>query len=116
MRGLGGTSVTLPEVGGKPAFVPGPGATVAVALALATAALIVLSQGGWLLPDAFPSGVRGACFLLGAVFMLRAVGEFRLVGFFKRVKGTRFATWDTYLFSPLCLLLGLGTLWLAKVD
>jgi catechol 2,3-dioxygenase-like lactoylglutathione lyase family enzyme len=48
------------------------------------------------------------------VFLLRAVGDFRLVGFFKRVRGTPFARWDTRLFSPLCVALGLASLWVAR--
>jgi hypothetical protein len=43
---------------------------------------------------------------------LRSVGDFRLVGFFKRVRGTRFARYDSLLFSPLSLALGVPTLWL----
>ncbi len=46
--------------------------------------------------------------LAGGVFLLRAVGDFRYMGFFKRVRGTRFARWDTWLFSPLILFLGLA--------
>ncbi len=46
--------------------------------------------------------------LAGGVFLLRAVGDFHYMGFFKRVRGTRFARWDTWLFSPLILLLGLA--------
>jgi hypothetical protein len=53
--------------------------------------------------------------VLGAVFVLRAIGERKLVGFFKRVRGTAFARWDTWLFSPLCLALGVSVLWLATV-
>jgi hypothetical protein len=40
---------------------------------------------------------------MSAVLFLRAVGDFRAVGFSKRVRDTRFAWWDTRLFSPLCL-------------
>jgi len=43
--------------------------------------------------------------VLAALFLIRAVGEFRYVGFFKSVRDTRFATWDSWLFSPLCLLI-----------
>ena len=35
----------------------------------------------------------------------RGIGDFRYVGFFKRVKGSLFATRDTYLYSPLCMVL-----------
>jgi hypothetical protein len=46
-------------------------------------------------------------------FLLRAVGEFRLVGLFKRIRGTAFARWDTWLFSPLCLLIALAFFFVA---
>lgn len=45
-------------------------------------------------------------FAVGGVLVLRAVGEFKYVGFFKRVKGSKFATYDSWLFSPFCLLAG----------
>ena len=54
-----------------------------------------------------------ACLVLGAVFVLRAIGEFRTLGFFKTITGTDFAFWDTWLYTPLCLMIGLGALWLA---
>jgi hypothetical protein len=111
----GGTSA-VPEVGGAPAFVPGTLATVGVAAALAAAAYVVVARVGLAPALVCPWLVRVACFVLGAVFVLRAIGEFRLVGFFKSVKGTAFARWDSYLFSPLCLALGVAVLWLASVD
>jgi len=39
------------------------------------------------------------------LFILRAIGEFHYVGFFKRVKGTKFAYYDTVFYSPLCLVI-----------
>jgi len=49
-----------------------------------------------------------ACWGLASVFLARAIGDFRFVGFFKRVHGSRFAHWDTALYSPLCLVIGLA--------
>lgn len=49
--------------------------------------------GGWLIP---------------ILFILRAVGEFKYVGFFKSLRNTEFATRDTKLFSPLCLIIGIS--------
>jgi hypothetical protein len=45
---------------------------------------------------------------------LRALGEFRYIGFFKRVRGTPFARMDSRYYSPLALLLGVGTAILAS--
>lgn len=41
------------------------------------------------------------------IFVLRAVGDFKYLGFFKKVKNTKFAKWDTLLFSPLCAAIGM---------
>lgn len=48
--------------------------------------------------------------VLGGIFLLRTIGDLKWVGFFKKQKGTLFATWDTMLNSPLCLLLGAGAI------
>ncbi len=55
--------------------------------------------------------VRFAAFVLGIVSVLRAVGDFRLVGVFKTVRGTKIAANDTRWFSPLCVAIGIATLW-----
>ncbi|WP_370693317.1 DUF3995 domain-containing protein [Oceanobacter sp. 4_MG-2023] len=52
-------------------------------------------------------------FAVGGVLVLRAVGKFKSVGFFKRVNGSKFATYDSRLFSPFCLLAGRAFLVLA---
>jgi len=112
---LGGRSIggaAIPVVSGKPAFQPSRLTTMAVATALAVAALVVLARADLILNAWSPWLSTWAAAGLGVVFVLRAVGEFRLVGFFKSVRGTPFAFWDTWLYSPLCLALGLGALWL----
>jgi len=53
--------------------------------------------------------VAGAWTLV-TVFLGRVVGDFKWFGLFKRMRGTAFAWWDTWLFVPLCLLLALGCL------
>lgn len=98
----------IPEIHGQPAFTPSRLSTVAVALALMGAALAALLRG-YTLFGSFPgSPAHWATIALGLLFLLRAIGEFRLVGLFKRIRGTNFATWDTWLFSPLCLLIALA--------
>jgi hypothetical protein len=106
--GSWGSRNAIPEIDGKPTFVPSLLSTVAVALALTAAAAIALLRG-FVLFSSFPgSPAHWATIAIGFVFLLRAIGEFRLVGFFKRVRSTSFATWDTWLFSPLCLLIALA--------
>jgi hypothetical protein len=111
--GRKGGAAVIPEVDGKPAFRPGPGATLLVAVALAAAAWLVFAQGG-LVPGLLPASVlRAGTLVLGILFLLRAVGDFRRVGFSKKVRGTRFARLDDLVFSPLCVALGVSVLWLA---
>jgi Protein of unknown function (DUF3995) len=110
-----GAGAAVPETAGRPAFTPSPNATLSVALGLTVAALVVLGRvqvwrSSLIPPAAFSAGT----WVLAGVFLLRAVGDFRLVGFFKRVRGTRFATRDTFLYSPLCLALGLSLVGIAR--
>lgn len=97
----------LPTEGDRPFFVPGPGASAAVAIALLMAAVVCGLQAG-VLTSGLPAwllrlGVWGVSF----VFAARAVGEFRYVGFFKRVQGTVFAHRDSRFYSSLCLAISL---------
>ncbi|MEO8196611.1 MAG: DUF3995 domain-containing protein [Thermoanaerobaculia bacterium] len=111
--GIGGRSVALPEVEGKPLFIPSRAATFAVAAGLSAAALLLLWRGGYL-PLLLPPQVTKVGTLgVGLLFVARAIGDFRFVGLFKRVRGTPFAIWDSRLFSPLSLAIGLGSLWVA---
>jgi len=114
--GRWGASVAVPTVGGRPAFRPGPAATLFVAALLALAAMITGVRGtaatGWL---AAPGLLRLATFSLSAVFALRAVGNFRTFGFLKATHDTAFARYDTLLYSPLCVAVSLGCLYVALV-
>jgi len=111
--GTWGSGAAIAEIDGRPRFVPSRGATLAVATALAAAGVVVLVRVE-LIWATFPSWTsQCAVAPLATVFLLRSIGDFRLVGFFKSVRGTRFAVRDTWLYSPLCLLLGLGAWWLA---
>lgn len=109
---LGGAAV--PQIGGKPAFTPTRAATLLVAAALSVAAVLVLARGGVVAVPVPWWAIYWASWLLAAIFIGRSIGDFRLVGFFKRVRDSRFATYDTYAYSPLCLALGAAMLWLAS--
>ncbi|MEO8503935.1 MAG: DUF3995 domain-containing protein [Acidobacteriota bacterium] len=103
----------IPELQGKPVFVPGRVATLAVAVALLAAATVALAQAGLILTG-WPRWIpRLGAIGLGCIMVLRAIGDFRLIGFFKSVRGTQFATLDSWAYSPLCLALGVTALWLA---
>ena len=45
--------------------------------------------------------------IVSIIFFLRVIGDFKMVGIFKRIKTTPFAKYDTLLFIPLCLYLGI---------
>jgi hypothetical protein len=103
--------LTGPSVGrGLGLHRPTPLGTLAVALALFAAAGVMLGRVGalpgvpWLPPWVFPQVVFTlGTWVLAALFLARAIGDFRTIGLFKQRRGTVFATWDTRLFSPLCL-------------
>jgi len=108
--GKGGTDVTIPKRDGTPLFQPPRAGTLLVAILLVSAGLVVLGRLR-LWGAALPRWVfvAGTWTLVG-VFLGRVVGDFRWFGVFKRMRGTAFAWWDTWLFVPLCLLLALGCL------
>lgn len=109
-----GLASALPEVTGRPVLAPSRAATMAVAAALFAGGLLVLAHAG-ALPAAPPRAWTRILLYIGTgVFALRAVGDFRLVGFFKRVRDTRFATADTFLYSPLCVAVAFGLWTLAR--
>jgi hypothetical protein len=66
-----------------------------------------MGKAGWIAPSPIPVLFDIGIWALGLVFVLRAVGNLRTFGFFKTLTGTPFAEWDTWLYSPLCLLLAL---------
>jgi len=78
-----------------------------VALCLLVLALLMLGHAGHIaLP--LPSGwVRLFLLTVGAAFTARALVPNRYVGFFKFLRTTRWARYDTRLYSPLFLALGL---------
>lgn len=115
--GRAGPDAVIPERDGRKLFRPLRAGTGAVALLLSGAALTVV---GCVRPDAVPARVapwpRRGTRLLSLVFAPRAVGDFGYAGLFKRVRGTRFARWDTALYEPLCALLAPGCAFAASAD
>jgi uncharacterized protein DUF3995 len=112
--GVWGRGIAVPTVaptgggGGARLFNPTRTGTLAVAAGLLLAALVVLGRLG-----IQTAPVPGWVFALGSwfialAFLARAIGEFRYVGLFKRVWGTDFANWDTWLFTPLCLFIAVA--------
>lgn len=116
---LGGSPsgmAAIPTVGGKQAFSPSAFATAMVAFAFIAAVLVVLGKIGFL-GEFIPHWVfRAGTFGISIIFLLRAIGEFRLVGFFKTVADTRFAFYDTWIYSPLCLAIAVLAFVVALVN
>ena len=111
--GRQGMVAVLPDLDGRTLFVPGAVAALIVAALLAAAAVLVAERAGFG-PGWVPLAlVRPGIWGVALVMLLRAVGDFRYLGFFKQVRGSRFALLDSRIFSPVALLLGLGSAWVA---
>jgi hypothetical protein len=97
---------------GRPvkAFKPSFAATLLVAVVLASVGVLVSLRAGLFSPVVAHWSLKWSIIAIASASMARAVGDFNLVGFFKRVRGTVFARLDTWLYSPLCVGLGLGLL------
>lgn len=106
--GTAGPKVVIPEKDGKPLFRPGRSVTAVVALALCAASLLVAERSLGTFGFIWPGVVSGGCWLLAALLIARAVGEFRYLGLFKSVRTTAFGQFDTVVYTPLCLLLGIA--------
>lgn len=114
--GVAVPTLAAPGRGHVRAFEPSVGGTILVAFAFLLAVAVILGRLRFL-GDILPHRVfRWGTGAIALVFLLRAVGEFRLVGFFKQVSDTPFAHWDTWLFSPLCLVISIIALILAYTE
>ena len=100
-----GTAAVVPTADGRALLTPSTVATLVVAGLLAvSAALLVGGVAGWEPRLLFRVGSGG----IAAVLLARAVGDGRTIGVFKRRRGTPFARRDTWLYSPLCVLLAVA--------
>ncbi len=109
-------TVAVPSGGNMRTFEPSVGGTILVAFAFLLAIAVILGQLRFL-GDIVPHRIfRWGTWAIALIFFLRAIGEFRLVGFFKQVSDTPFAHWDTWLFSPLCLIIAIIAFILAYTE
>ncbi len=96
----------------QPLFRPGKSEMAAVILVFWLFAAMLMMYGK-LVPAVGPQWLPSASsWLIASVLLLRAIGEFRMLGFFKRIRSTAFGRMDTWLYSPLCLALGVMTVWM----
>lgn len=114
LRSMDGATVLVPELDGRPVYSPRNTDFLDVTAALLLACVVVAARGELVRSPLPPAWITAGTYAVGAALLARAVGDFRYVGFFKRVRGTAFAEWDTRLFSPVSLLLGLATVWVAS--
>ncbi|WP_448107282.1 DUF3995 domain-containing protein [Pseudomonas azerbaijanoccidentalis] len=99
----------------RPAFKPRGWLTLLVAAALLVIALLVCLRVGWWLPQVDHQVLQWVISAIALLLFARAIGDSELVGFFKEIKGSRFARWDTWVYSPLCVVLGSGLLAVAWI-
>lgn len=99
----------------RPAFNPSGWLTLTVAGALLVIAALVCMRVGWGLPAVQHKALQWVISAIALLMFARAIGDSNLVGFFKEVKDSRFARLDTWVYSPLCALLGAGLLAVAWV-
>lgn len=90
------------------AFKPTRTATLGVAAALVFVAVLVGLRAGLTGSAVQHWTIRWIILIVAAILFARAIGDLRLVGFFKTVTATEFAQLNTWLYSPLCMMLALG--------
>ncbi len=78
----------------------------AVAIGLALLGALALAAAGRLVLPLPPGLVKAVLIVTGAAFILRALVPTPRTGFFKRIRSTRWARYDSWLYCPLFLLLG----------
>lgn len=102
-----GVSVVIPSktASQHTAFQPKMPVTLLVALLLLCASGLIAVQAGYIQSLQATRLSSIACFIGAIIFLIRAIGDFRYVGFFKKIKHSRFAKYDSWLYSPLCLFL-----------
>ncbi|MFJ7311630.1 DUF3995 domain-containing protein [Pseudomonas sp. NPDC098747] len=99
----------------RPAFKPSGWITLVVAAALLAIAALVCLRVGWGMEAVHHKALQWVISVIALLMFARAIGDSHLVGFFKEVKGSRFARLDTWVYSPLCTVLGGGLLTVAWV-
>lgn len=109
LGGDAGKTAAIPvKDDGQRSFTPSKTGTLAVAVALFCFAVLVFCIGVQNITVLRPLG-----WLLALILFLRAIGDFKLIGFFKRPSASVFARNDSRFYSPLCLLLAAGILYIS---
>lgn len=105
LGGKWGLEYVIPEREGKKLFSPKPIGTIAVALIFLFFAWVVLEKmkiSHFINSDKLLGYI--IC-VMSFLFFIRSIGDFKYVGFLKKYKQTKFAYWDSCIFSPLSLII-----------
>ncbi|VEF10574.1 Uncharacterised protein [Pseudomonas fluorescens] len=94
----------------RPAFNPSGWLTLVVAGALLAIAALVCMRVGWGMQPVHHKALQWVISAIALLMFARAIGDSNLVGFFKEIRDSRFARLDTWVYSPLCAVLGAGLL------
>lgn len=110
-----GSLAAIPQLPGefasgpRPAFKPSALGTFLVAMGLVAIALLVCLRAGLYFSPVSHGALQWGISAIAVLMFARAIGDSELVGF-QEGRQFRFARLDTYLYSPLCLVLGAGLL------
>ena len=96
----------LPQFGEKKVLQPNAFMTIFVATVFLTFTLIVANQLLRVIDTANYGNILTLA--IGFIFIARAIGDFKFVGFGKKVTNTTFAYYDTKIFTPYSLSIGLA--------
>jgi len=88
-------------------------ATIIVAIGLLVFAVIIFSNHYDFTGLLKPSWTRTLTQVIGVIFIARAIGDFNIVGIFKKSKESIFEKKDSQIYVPLCIYLGLSTLFIS---
>ncbi|NUN99785.1 MAG: DUF3995 domain-containing protein [Saprospiraceae bacterium] len=105
----------FPQVEGtnKPVFTAGIWATVFVAFIFLSFSFVVFLKTFEPFFRTDNLWIDRSVWLISVLFLLRAIGDFKYVGFTKKIRSTIFAAYDTKVFTPLSLTIGLLTVVIA---
>jgi len=108
LGGVIGMTIAIPTEDGKPLINPGKVVTVIVGVALFGFALIAYLLYFYDFSSSlYRDYILNTGWILSGIFILRGIGEFNAVGLFKKIKSSEFAYYDTRVYTPFALSMGL---------
>ena len=107
-----GLDAVLPTQEGERLLNPSKALTLLVAILILGFAFVVYTL-------AFGEASELSIYLgwsISAIFFIRVIGDFNMLGFFKKIKGTKFAEYDSKFFVPLCIYLSFSVGFVALLN